>query len=64
VALDRQPGKGPRTPRNIELTYRKGDVVAIDGVEMTPATVLATLNKVGGKHGMAVSTWWKTAMSA
>jgi argininosuccinate synthase len=30
----------------------KGDVVAIDGNEMSPATVLEWLNKVGGEHGI------------
>ena len=29
-----------------------GGIVALDGVEMTPATVLATLNRIGGEHGI------------
>jgi len=46
------PEKAPDSPQYIELTYRNGDITAIDGVEMSPATVLATLNQLGGKHGI------------
>ena len=46
------PEKAPNKPQIIELTYKHGDVVAIDGVRMSPAKVLAHLNTVGGKHGI------------
>ena len=46
------PEKAPNKPEYVELAYQKGDIVAIDGVRMTPATVLATLNKLGGRHGI------------
>jgi len=46
------PEKAPNKPQIIELTYAKGDVVAIDGVKMSPATVLTKLNDIGGKHGI------------
>jgi len=46
------PEKAPSKPQVIELTYAKGDVVAIDGVKMSPATVLTKLNEIGGKHGI------------
>jgi len=46
------PEKAPAKPQVVELTYARGDVVAIDGEAMTPATVLATLNKIGGRHGI------------
>jgi argininosuccinate synthase len=46
------PEAAPDEPTYIELTYRKGDIVAIDGVEMSPATVLETLNKLGGANGV------------
>ncbi|MFN6059054.1 MAG: argininosuccinate synthase, partial [Burkholderiales bacterium] len=46
------PEKAPNKPQIIELTYKHGDVVAIDGVRMSPATVLTQLNTVGGKHGI------------
>ncbi|CAM3576753.1 argininosuccinate synthase [Parendozoicomonas haliclonae] len=46
------PENAPDEPTYIELTYKSGDIVAIDGVEMSPATVLAHLNKVGGANGI------------
>ena len=36
----------------LELTYAKGDIVAIDGVPHSPAEVLAKLNKIGGANGI------------
>ena len=46
------PENAPDKPTYIELTYEKGDIVAIDGERMTPATVLAKLNKVAGDNGI------------
>ena len=46
------PEAAPDAPLYIELTYKNGDVTAIDGVDMSPATVLETLNKLGGAHGV------------
>ncbi|WP_062266633.1 argininosuccinate synthase [Endozoicomonas arenosclerae] len=46
------PENAPDQPLYMELTYKKGDIVAIDGQEMTPATVLTYLNKVGGENGI------------
>ena len=46
------PEKAPGKPQIVELTYERGDVVAIDGERMTPGQVLAALNKIGGRHGI------------
>ena len=46
------PEKAPNKPTYIELTYRKGDIVAINGKGLSPASVLATLNKIGGVNGI------------
>ncbi len=46
------PEAAPETPTYLELTYEKGDIVAIDGKAMTPAEVLTYLNKVGGENGV------------
>ncbi len=46
------PEQAPDEPTYIELTYEKGDIVAIAGEAMTPATVLETLNKIGGDNGI------------
>ena len=46
------PEKAPDTPTYVELTYKKGDIVAIDGKAMTPGEVMAHLNKVAGANGI------------
>ncbi|MFO1347192.1 MAG: argininosuccinate synthase [Pseudomonadales bacterium] len=46
------PEKAPDQPEYIDLTYKKGDIVAINGKKLSPAKVLAQLNALGGKHGV------------
>jgi argininosuccinate synthase len=46
------PEKAPDQPEYVELEYQKGDIVAVNGQPMTPAQVLAELNRLGGKHGI------------
>jgi argininosuccinate synthase len=46
------PEQAPDTPTYVELTYEKGDIVAINGESMSPATVMAYLNKVAGENGV------------
>ena len=46
------PGKAPARPQYVELTYRRGDIVAVNGRKLSPAKVLAALNAVGGRHGI------------
>ena len=46
------PEQAPDEATYLELTYEKGDIVAINGEAMSPATVLEYLNKVGGANGV------------
>jgi len=46
------PEKAPGRPEHVELEYRKGDIVAVNGKKMTPAQALTKLNQIGGKHGI------------
>ncbi|WP_424928376.1 argininosuccinate synthase [Amaricoccus tamworthensis] len=46
------PEDAPDTPEYIEIGFEKGDAVSINGVAMSPATVLTKLNELGGKHGV------------
>ncbi len=46
------PENAPDQAEYLELTYQAGDIVAINGVAMTPAQVLTELNRIGGKHGI------------
>ncbi|WP_292455832.1 argininosuccinate synthase [Methylibium sp.] len=46
------PEKAPNKPQVVELSYARGDIVAIDGEKLSPAQVLSLLNKIGGAHGI------------
>ncbi|HZF20158.1 MAG TPA: argininosuccinate synthase [Burkholderiales bacterium] len=46
------PEKAPGRPQYVELGYKKGDIVSIDGKRLTPAKVLAKLNELGGRHAI------------
>ncbi|MGF1600169.1 MAG: argininosuccinate synthase [Acidimicrobiales bacterium] len=46
------PEQAPNEATYIELEYRRGDIVAIDGRAMSPAEVLTHLNAVGGANGV------------
>ncbi|MEO5343422.1 MAG: argininosuccinate synthase [Gammaproteobacteria bacterium SHHR-1] len=46
------PEAAPDRPTYVELTYEKGDIVAIDGQPMTPARVMEHLNQVAGANGI------------
>jgi len=46
--------QAPNEPEFIEVTFEKGDAVAINGEKMSPATILTRLNELGGKHGIGL----------
>ena len=46
--------KAPDLPEMVEITFERGDAVAIDGIKMSPATLLTRLNELGAKHGVGV----------
>lgn len=46
------PEDAPDTPEVIEITFDKGDAVAINGEAMSPATILTALNDYGRTHGI------------
>jgi len=46
------PEAAPDYPTCIELDFRNGDIVAIDGIAMRPAQVLTRLNELGGANGI------------
>jgi argininosuccinate synthase len=46
------PERAPNRAEYLELEYRRGDIVAVNGRKMSPAKALAALNKLGGKHGI------------
>ncbi|MBT3787928.1 MAG: argininosuccinate synthase [Alphaproteobacteria bacterium] len=46
------PEVAPDTPTYIEIEFEKGDPIAIDGIHMSPATLLTRLNELGGANGI------------
>jgi len=46
------PEAAPNEPEYVELSYKGGDIVAVNAKAMIPAGVLAELNRLGGKHGI------------
>ena len=46
------PEKAPDKPETVELDYRHGDIVAVNGRKLPPAGVLSELNRLGGRHGV------------
>jgi argininosuccinate synthase len=46
------PESAPDRAEYVELEYKQGDIVAINGKKLSPATVLQTLNELGGKNGI------------
>ena len=46
------PEKAPDKAEIIEIGFKRGDAVSINGEELSPAALLTRLNEFGGKHGI------------
>jgi len=46
------PKDAPDNPEIIEITFKQGDPVAINGKELSPANLLKELNRLGGRNGI------------
>jgi argininosuccinate synthase len=46
------PQNAPDEPEYISIDYKSGDPIAINGEQMSPATILKTLNEYGNRHGI------------
>jgi argininosuccinate synthase len=46
--------KAPDTSETVEITFEKGDAVAVNGERLSPAALLARLNELGSRHGIGV----------
>lgn len=46
------PENAPDKPTYLTLEFKHGDVVAIDGEQLSPASILAKLNQMGGANGV------------
>jgi len=50
--LTKPPEKAPNKAQYVEIEFRNGNAVAVDGEKMTPAQLLTHLNYLGGQHGV------------
>lgn len=46
------PEKAPDEPEYLDIEFACGDVIALNGNKLSPASVLEQLNQLGGKHGI------------
>lgn len=46
------PEQAPDEPEYLDIEFKRGDVVSLNGKILSPANVLQQLNQLGGKHGI------------
>lgn len=46
------PEDAPDEPEYVEIEFKRGDAVSLNGNSLSPAEMLARLNQLGGKHGV------------
>ena len=50
--LSVSPEKAPAKPEYVEVEFKAGNAIAVNGTKMSPRQVMEALNAVGGKHGV------------
>ena len=50
--MTRDPQAAPNTPAYVEIGYEKGNPVSLNGARLSPATLLAKLNRLAGENGV------------
>jgi argininosuccinate synthase len=50
--LSVSPERAPDKAEYVEIDFEAGDPVSVNGEKQSPATLLATLNVIGGRHGI------------
>ncbi|MDY0190805.1 MAG: argininosuccinate synthase [Desulfuromonas sp.] len=50
--LTTRPEDAPDEAEFVEIEFKNGDAVAVNGEQLSPANLLAKLNQLGGKHGI------------
>ena len=50
--LTASPRNAPDEPETIDIDFINGDAAAINGKPLSPGSLLAELNRLGGKHGI------------
>jgi argininosuccinate synthase len=52
--LTNHPSQAPDESEVVIIEFHEGTPVSVNGKKMDPVTLLTTLNKIGGKHGVGV----------
>jgi argininosuccinate synthase len=50
--LTADPMDAPDVPEKVTITFDEGVPVAVNGAKLSPATLVQTLNEIGGRHGV------------
>jgi len=50
--LSAAPEDAPNEAEHVDLAFDAGNCVAVNGMSLSPLSVMQTLNKLGGKHGI------------
>ena len=54
LMLTNHPSRAPNESEVVVIGFENGTPVSVNGKKMDPVTLLTTLNKIGGKHGVGV----------
>ncbi|MCK5715260.1 MAG: argininosuccinate synthase [Nitrosomonadaceae bacterium] len=46
------PEKAPNEAEYVDIEFSQGNIITLNGKNLSPANILATLNQLGGKHGI------------
>ena len=46
------PEKAPDKAEYVDVEFERGDPVAVNGTRLSPASLIKTLNEIGGRHGV------------
>jgi len=46
------PEKAPDKVEYVDIEFRQGNIIALNGKQLSPANILTTLNRLGSKHGI------------
>jgi argininosuccinate synthase len=46
------PEQAPDAPEEVEIAFEAGNPVAVNGQRLSPARLVETLNRIGGRHGI------------
>jgi argininosuccinate synthase len=49
------PERAPNLPELVEIGFEAGNPISVNGKKLAPHEIIATLNQIGGRHGVGVT---------